>query len=135
MPLDQGSVMGYLVSRDDGWWIPDWLWERIEPMLPPPPFHPLGTHRSRVPARDAMGAILLVLRTGMQWNALTRDRHLLLELRSPAFPGVVAGRCVRGDLASRTVGGRRYRLGVAGSRWRDDQSAAGGSEDRAESHR
>jgi len=59
-----------LVSRDDGWRMPDWLWERVEPLLPPKPFHPLGTHRARVPDRDAMDAILLVLRTGMQWNAL-----------------------------------------------------------------
>ena len=29
-----------------------------------------GCHRPRVPDRDAMDAILLVLRTGMQWNAL-----------------------------------------------------------------
>ena len=62
--------MGYMVSRDDGWRMPDWLWERIEPLLPAPPSHPLGCHRSRVPNRDAMDAILLVLRTGMQWNAL-----------------------------------------------------------------
>ncbi|MCA1681044.1 MAG: IS5 family transposase [Actinobacteria bacterium] len=59
-----------LVSRDDGWRVPDWLWERIEPLLPPPPPHPLGCHRARVPDRDAMNAVLLVLRTGMQWNAL-----------------------------------------------------------------
>ncbi len=26
-----------LVDRDDGWRMPDWLWERIEPLLPPPP--------------------------------------------------------------------------------------------------
>ena len=62
--------MGCMVSRDDGWRMPDWLWERVEPLLPGRPFHPLGTHRSRVPDRDAMDAILLVLRTGMQWNAL-----------------------------------------------------------------
>jgi putative transposase len=62
--------MGYMVSRDDGWRLPDWLWERMVPLLPGPPFHPLGTHRSRVPDRDAMDAIFLVLRTGMQWNAL-----------------------------------------------------------------
>ena len=30
----------------------------------------VGTHRARVPDRDAMDAIFLVLRTGMQWNAL-----------------------------------------------------------------
>ena len=31
---------------------------------------PVGLSRPRVPDRDAMDAILLVLRTGMQWNAL-----------------------------------------------------------------
>src|SRR5215210_6049179 len=59
-----------LVLRDDGWRMPDWLWERIEPLLPERPSHPLGCHNPRVPDRDAMDAILLVLRTGMQWNAL-----------------------------------------------------------------
>ena len=59
-----------LVSKDDGWRVPDWLWERIEPLLPERPAHPLGCHNPRVPDRDAMDAILLVLRTGMQWNAL-----------------------------------------------------------------
>ena len=59
-----------LVNRDDGWRIPDWLWERIEPLLPERPKHPLGCHNPRVPDRSAMNAILLVLRTGMQWNAL-----------------------------------------------------------------
>src|SRR4051794_19741875 len=28
--------------RDDRWRIPDALWERIEPLLPPRPPHPLG---------------------------------------------------------------------------------------------
>ena len=59
-----------LVDRDDGWRMPDWLWERIEPLLPQRPAHPLGCHNPRVPDRSAMNAILLVLRTGMQWNAL-----------------------------------------------------------------
>jgi transposase len=59
-----------LVERDDGWRMPDWLWEKVEPLLPPRPEHPLGCHNPRVPDRDAMDAILLVLRTGMQWNAL-----------------------------------------------------------------
>ena len=60
-----------LVSRDDGWRLPDWLWEEMEPLIPVPvDEHPLGCHRRRVPNRDAMNAILLVLRTGMQWNAL-----------------------------------------------------------------
>ena len=59
-----------LVSRDDGWRLSDVMWERLEPLLPERPPHPLGCHNPRVPDRDAMDAILLVLRTGMQWNAL-----------------------------------------------------------------
>jgi transposase len=59
-----------LVDRDDGWRMPNWLWERVEPLLPPRPEHPLGCHNPRVPDRDGMDAILLVLRAGMQWNAL-----------------------------------------------------------------
>jgi putative transposase len=42
----------------------------MEGLLPARPVHPLGCHNPRVPDRDAMDAILLVLRTGMQWNAL-----------------------------------------------------------------
>jgi putative transposase len=59
-----------LVTRDDGWRIPDELWAKMEPLLPPRPPHPLGCHNPRVPDRRAMDAILLVLRTGMQWQAL-----------------------------------------------------------------
>jgi putative transposase len=59
-----------LVVKDDGWRIPDWLWAKIEPLLPERPAHPLGCHNPRVPDRDAMNAILFVLRTGCQWNAL-----------------------------------------------------------------
>jgi transposase len=61
--------MGVL-RKDDHWRIPDELWSKIEPLLPPRPEHPLGCHNPRVPDRDAMEAILLVLRTGMQWQAL-----------------------------------------------------------------
>ena len=59
-----------LVVNDDGWRIPDWLWAQIEPLLPERPAHPLGCHNPRVPDREAMNAILFVLRTGCQWNAL-----------------------------------------------------------------
>src|SRR3954469_17899584 len=55
---------------DDQWRIPDALWERIEPLLPPRSAHPLGCHNPRVPDRRAMDAIFFVLRTGCQWNAL-----------------------------------------------------------------
>ena len=59
-----------LVVKDDGWLIPDALWEKMEHLLPPGKQHPLGCHRPRVPNRSAMDAIFFVLRTGCQWNAL-----------------------------------------------------------------
>src|SRR5918999_1446603 len=59
-----------LVVRDDGWRMPDWLWEQIEPLLPERPAHPLGCHNPRVPDRRVMDAVFFVLRTGCQWNAL-----------------------------------------------------------------
>ena len=59
-----------LVVKDDGWRIPDELWAEMEPPLPPRKPHPLGCHNPRVPDRDAMNAILFVLRTGCQWGAL-----------------------------------------------------------------
>jgi transposase len=59
-----------LINRDDAWRIPDEVWERMEALLPSRPSHPLGCHNPRVSDRDALNAILLVLRTGMQWNAL-----------------------------------------------------------------
>ena len=58
----------------DKWRIPDDLWERIEPLLPPRKQHPLGCHNPRVDDRRAMDAIFFVLRTGCQWNALNATR-------------------------------------------------------------
>ena len=59
-----------VINKDDGWRLPDELWTKIEPLLPAGKAHPLGCHNSRVPNRDAMNAILFVLRTGCQWGAL-----------------------------------------------------------------
>lgn len=59
-----------LVLDDDGWRIPDDLWAAMAPLLPARKAHPLGCHNPRVPDRNAMNAILLVLRTGCQWNSL-----------------------------------------------------------------
>ncbi|SEU16838.1 Putative transposase of IS4/5 family [Stigmatella erecta] len=42
----------------------------MKPLLPPRLAHPLGCHNPPVPDRQAMEAILLVLHTGMQWQAL-----------------------------------------------------------------
>jgi transposase len=58
------------VPYQDKWRIPDELWVRIEPLLPPGKPHPLGCHNPLVDPRKAMDAIFFVLRTGCQWNAL-----------------------------------------------------------------
>lgn len=53
------------------WTISDDLWAKMEPLLPPHPrTDPWGRGRPRVPDRVAMNAILFVLKTGCQWNAL-----------------------------------------------------------------
>jgi transposase len=56
---------------DDGWRIPDELWERIEPLLPPKKPHPKGG-RPWMPDRQVMDGIFYVLRTGCQWKALPK---------------------------------------------------------------
>jgi transposase len=56
---------------DDGWRIPDELWARIEPLLPPKEPQPKGG-RPWIPDRQAMDGIFYVLRTGCQWKALPR---------------------------------------------------------------
>ena len=56
------------------WRIPNELWERIVPLLPPRKPHPLGCHRPRVNDRKAMDALFFVLRTGCQWHALNETK-------------------------------------------------------------
>ena len=56
--------------HNDGWRVPGWLWDQMEPLLPPRSQQPLGCYRARVPDRSSLDAILFVLRTGCQWNAL-----------------------------------------------------------------
>jgi len=59
-----------MVKQDDGWRLPDTVWAQMEALLPAHKPHPLGCHRPRVSDRAAMDAIVFVLRTGCQWNAL-----------------------------------------------------------------
>lgn len=51
--------------------VPDVLWERIVPLLPPPKKKKAG--RPSMDDRKAMSAIFYILRTGCQWNALPRS--------------------------------------------------------------
>jgi len=59
------------VPVDDGWRIPDALWERIEVLLPEIPAHPKGGRPYSNP-RQMMDGIFYVLRTGCQWKAIPR---------------------------------------------------------------
>jgi putative transposase len=56
---------------DENWRIPDELWKRVEPLLPPERPHPKGG-RPWVPSRQCLDGIFFVLRTGCQWKALPR---------------------------------------------------------------
>ena len=127
-----------LVDRDDGWRMPsDWLWERIEPLLPERPTHPLGCHNPRVPDRNAMDAILLVLRTGMQWNALNATGICSSSSAHRRFQeweraGLFAEIWRQGLLEYDQLVGIDWAWLAA--RRRDDQGAAGRRQDRAQSH-
>jgi transposase len=52
--------------------VTDPLWQRIAPLLPPEPPKPKGG-RPRVSDRAALGGILYVLRTGIQWKHLPTE--------------------------------------------------------------
>ena len=58
--------------RTKPWTVSDALWARVVPLIPPPPSHAKGG-RPRLSDRDAFTAMVYVLRTGIQWNALPRD--------------------------------------------------------------
>jgi transposase len=58
-----------LEGEDDGWRLPDDLWNRIEELLPPTR-HP---ERTRLTDRRAMDAIFFVLRSGITWSKLPRS--------------------------------------------------------------
>ena len=53
------------------WTIPEKMWQRIRPLLPPEK-EPGTPGRPPVPFRKVMDGILFVLRTGCQWKALPR---------------------------------------------------------------
>jgi putative transposase len=60
------------MARTQPWEVDDELWEQVAPLVPPAPSHAKGG-RPRMPDRQAFAAILYVLRTGIQWNALPRE--------------------------------------------------------------
>jgi len=54
--------------------VPDSLWERVQPLLPPrPPRRHKHPGRRPVDDRAALAGIVFVLKTGIGWNQLPRD--------------------------------------------------------------
>src|SRR5215211_4897862 len=60
------------MARTKPWTVSDEFWEKVEPLIPPAPSHAKGG-RSRMDDREAFAAMIYVLRTGIQWNALPRE--------------------------------------------------------------
>jgi putative transposase len=60
------------MARTKPWMVSDEFWEKVEPLIPPAPSHKKGG-RTRMDDRDAFAAMIYVLRTGIQWNALPRQ--------------------------------------------------------------
>ena len=60
------------MPRTKPWTVSDEFWERVEPLIPPTPSHAEGG-RPRISDRKAFEAMVYVLRTGIQWNALPRE--------------------------------------------------------------
>ena len=59
--------------RTRPWEVSDGLWKRIEPLIPERVSHAKGG-RPPEDDRKMFTAIVYVLRTGIQWNALPRER-------------------------------------------------------------
>jgi putative transposase len=60
------------IERTRPWEVSDALWERVRPLIPQRQPHPKGG-RPANDDRTMFAAIVYVLRTGVQWNALPRE--------------------------------------------------------------
>jgi putative transposase len=60
------------MARTRPWEVSDELWEHVRPLIPERPPHPKGG-RPAADDREMFAAIVYVLRTGIQWNALPRE--------------------------------------------------------------
>lgn len=58
--------------RTRPWEVDDALWQRVEPLIPPPDVR-TERGRPRVDDRRVLSAILYVLRTGAQWDAIPKS--------------------------------------------------------------
>jgi len=81
----KGGKMGKVTIEDDNFGFSDPVWEELKQIIPKPKdSHPLGCHRKRIDDRKVMEAILFVLMTGCQWQALDKTslcRHSVAHKR------------------------------------------------------
>jgi transposase len=90
---------------DDGWRMPDVLWERMELLLPKYRRSRKGG-RPRLSMRDVADGIFYVLRTGCQWKAAPRAFGFGQQLAS-LFSAVDQARRVSPAVAHVALGVRR----------------------------
>jgi transposase len=50
--------------------LPEALWQRIRPLLPPPPLRPRGGVPRRIPDRNCVAALIFMTRTSTPWSLL-----------------------------------------------------------------
>ncbi len=60
------------MARTRPWEVSEEWWEKVKSLIPSAPSHAKGG-RPRMEDRKAFAAIIYVLRTGIQWNALPRE--------------------------------------------------------------
>jgi transposase len=60
------------MPRTKPWTVSDEFWEKVQPLIPAAPSRARGG-RPRMSDRKAFEAMIYVLRTGIQWNALPRE--------------------------------------------------------------
>ena len=95
-----------VVTQDDGWWVPDELWAKMQPLLPPRPVHPLAQAGTEAgPQKESLCLVATVeeprkqRRARVDWGGplrrtFARDvfacprcggrRKVLAEVKSPA---------------------------------------------------
>ncbi len=70
MKKKEGEKRG--MARTRPWEVSEEVWEKVKPLIPAAPSHAKGG-RPRMDDRRAFEAMVYVLRTGIQWNALPRE--------------------------------------------------------------
>jgi putative transposase len=115
----------------------DELWEKIKAHIPQQRPDKKLPGRPRMEDRKAMQAILFVLKTGIQWNALPRSLGAYSTVhdrfqewrRAGVFEQLMKEGLVEYEEK------KRHQLGMAGSRRSHHQSPTGGRSDWSQSYR